>query len=507
MPLFKKSISDELSRDLTQFAEKEKNQLYLRKDTRRDMSNLMVIGLSTGSALTLTMGSMLAYVTQVLPLNVVQSHIQLGIIPASVALSVSPIMKLYDKIKNGSANFSHDNIKKNDDYAYDYQKLSIFKERIASNIQHPLKDDKSPYMTETEIREEGRKNMYHSFAAGVTGTMLLSGGLGMVTDYLTQPQSTTILSMAVVGLSLTGVSPVLNLMDKAKEIYKKSAIKSQLTKQLAQELDSRIENTSFITAPVEDKVLQVEYKMLPAFVLSSKKPSVLMNDENFMSRDDILDLMSNVKSKYAQVLPAIKPANIHSDEYVAIIENEINVLIDKAVIKDPQLDAHVFDMSYTKREPLSTLVLAPAMVQENIVKDNLEGAELTSSDLFKFVTKINETYQALPEVKKRQIPNEVFIFEEPELIDKPSSLNQQLNEIDITIPKELKEIHASAERHIDLPVLSVEDTGFKVKEGDSIKQFFKNYINKQQESLKQDTFKHDKIVANRHDRVIPRVKM
>jgi hypothetical protein len=121
------------------------------------------------------------------------------------------------------------------------------------------------------------------------------------------------------------------------------------------------------------------------------------------------------------------------------------------------------------------------------------------------VTKIKETYQPLPEPTTRQIPKEVFIFEEPELIDMPvsgiSAKQASTTELNINIPKELEGLNASKSDDV-LPILEIQDNGFKVKKGDHIKQFFKDQILKQQAM---DNPKPENLVANKQDRVKSRM--
>lgn len=519
MQLFKQSISEKLNLDLIKFADREKSkkakeQLYLKKDVQRDLNNSVVIGLASGSAMTLVAGSMLAYVTNTIPLDLMHSNVQMAIIPASIALAVTPIMSLYDKLKEGSCKFSGKKIVDNAEYEFDYQKLSIFKERIASKIKNPLKDKESPYMTASQIKKSGRDNLYHSFAAGVTSTILLSSLSGLASGHMATTTFDAVMNTYPYALSFFAVSPVLNLIDKFKENYNKINISLKQSSELSKEIDYGMENNMLVAPIMETRKLDINIPTLSKLDLElpAKKPAISMNYEGLMSVEDFKTLSNDIKAKYAELLPPA-PVNVNSPEYFTAMESEIDSLIKNSKVHVNIPEAHEIVIPMTKDDLKKPLFLDVATNKiEDSVKVNEPNAvqsvnqDLTTSDLLKFVTKINETYEPLPTPKNRQIPKEVFIFEEPELIDMPvsgiSAKSDVSTELNINIPKELEGMKASKNGDI-LPILSIDDRSFKVKEGDSIKLFFKNYIDKKQGVIN----KEESIVANKQDRAPKRLTM
>jgi len=169
-----------------------------------------------------------------------------------------------------------------------------------------------------------------------------------------------------------------------------------------------------------------------------------------------------------------------NEYFIADIENEINLSIDNANIQVSTRTVNVINVPYVKDDLKKPLFIDAFTKPEN--------NELNTSDLFKFVSKINETavvgndelstsdflrfasktnevYQPLPEVEqKRQLPKEIFIFEEPELKDitaSDTSLNiPSMTELNINIPKELEGLKASKNDDV-LPILEVVDKGLK----------------------------------------------
>jgi len=524
MPLFKKSISEKLNLDLINFADTEKENLakktlYLRKDAERDQRNSMAVGLATGVSTTLAFGSMLAYVSNTLPLDVVQSTVQMAIIPAASAFIATPLMNLYDKMKDGLCKVNGDKLKSLNDYEYDYQKLSIFKERIASKIETPANQD-NKYITAEDFKLEGRDYLYNSFATGVVGTMLAAGLTNGMTNMLPVESVETIMTAGLYALPLYAVSPLLTLVDKCKENYSKVTASLRNNASLANEIDNGLSNTVFAAPIASTNSLTVDLKSQPKidYELPAKTPEVPMNQDGLMDKADYINLVADIRKAYAPLLPVSteKSVSLYDNDYFveSAIENEINISIENSNIKvsSPVVDeksSHVFTVENTTekldvKQPMFIddfkEKVKPVVVSEPVVKEN---EELSKDDLLNFVSKIKETYKPLPEPdpKIRQIPKEVFIFEEPELIDMPvsgiSATQAPITELNINIPKELEGLKASK---LDdrLPVLEIDDNSFKVKDGDDIKQFFKNRILKQKGF---DVSKPETIVANKHDRV------
>lgn len=524
MPLFKKSISEKLNLDLINFADTEKESLakktlYLRKDAEKDQLNSMFVGLATGVSTTLVFGSMLAYVTNTLPLDVVQSTVQMAIIPSAIAFAATPLMKLYDKMKDGSCKVSANKLKSINDYEYDYQELSIFKERIASKIETPA-NSKNKYITAEDFKKEGRDYLYNSFATGVVGTMLVAGLTNGTTNMLPIESVETIMTAGLYALPLYAVSPLLTLIEKCKENYSKVTSSLRNNASLANEIDNKLSQTVFSAPIVATNSLTIDVKKQPKidYELPAREPEVPMNQEGLMNKADYVNLVSDIRKSYAALMPAPteKSVSLYDNDYFADIENEIDNAIKNSNIKVNlpafnEQSAHVFTVD-NKTDKLD--VKQPLFMEDFIEKDKpivetsqiKENEDLSKSDLLKFITKIKETYQPLqePNLKIRQIPKEVFIFEEPELIDMPvsgiSATPTRITELNINIPKELEGLKASKLDN-SLPVLEINDRGFNVKEGDDIKQFFKNHILKQQ-ALNAPT--SENIVANKHDRLRPR---
>lgn len=523
MTLFKKSISEKLNLDLINFADKErenlaKNTLYLRKDVEKDQKSLMAVGLATGLSTTLVVGSLLSHVTNTIPLDVAQSMAQMAIGTSAGAFVATPLMNLYDKMKNGLCKISGEKLKSVNDYEYDYQELSIFKERIASKIETPIIQE-NRYITAEEVKLEGRDYLYNSFATGVVGTMLAAGLTNGMTNILPASSVETIMTAGLYSLPLYAISPVLSLVDKCKEHYSKVSTTLKTNAALANEIDNGLTNTVFAAPIMEAKQLAVDVSTMPKidYQLPPKKPEVPMNQDGLMDQSDYFNLVSDVRKSYAALLPApiVKPTSLHDNEYFAEnIENEINLAIENATVNVNMPAANILEISYVKDDLKKPLFIdnftkkedeKPVNVAEQPVNvatvESVENDELSKSDLFKFVTKIKETYKPLPEPTTRQIPKEVFIFEEPELIDMPvsgiSAKQASTTELNINIPKELEGIKASKSDDV-LPVLEIDDNTFKVKKGDHIKAFFTQQILQQEEI---NNPKSEKIVANKQDRV------
>lgn len=531
MPLFKKSISEKLNLDLINFADKEKENLakktlYLRKDVEKDQKSLMAVGLATGLSTTLVVGSFLSHVTNTIPLDVAQSMAQMAIVTSAAAFAATPLMNLYDKMKDGLCKISGDKLKSVNEYEYDYQDLSIFKERIAGKLETPISQSNSnQHMTAEDVKLEGRDYLYNSFATGVVGTMLAAGLTNGMTNILPVESVETIMKAGLYALPLYAVSPVLSLIDKCKENYNKVTASLKTNAALANEIDNGLTNTVFVAPVMEAKQVSFNANM-PKIEneLPARKPEVPMNQEGLMDKSDYVQLVSDIRTAYAAKFPdpTVKPVGLHDNEYfIADIENEINLSIDNANIQVSTPTVNVINVPYVKDDLKKPLFIDAFTKPEN--------NELNTSDLFKFVSKINETavvgndelstsdflrfasktnevYQPLPEVEqKRQLPKEIFIFEEPELKDitaSDTSLNiSSMTELNINIPKELEGLKASKNDDV-LPILEVVDKGFKVKEGDHVKAFFKNQILKQKGI---DNPKPENLVANKQDRIKPRM--
>lgn len=521
MPLFKKSISEKLNLDLINFADNEKENLakktlYLRSDAEREQRNLSVIGLSTGVSTTIAFGSMLAYVTNTLPLDAVQSAAQIGIIPAVATFAATPLMNLYDKMKDGLCKISGDKLKSVNDYEYDYQKLSLFKERIADKLETPIIKE-NQYITADEIKREGREYMYNAFATGVVGTMLAAGLSNEFTNALPAESVETIMTAGLYSLPLYAVSPLLNLIDKCKENYSKVTASLRANADLANEIDTGLERTVFAAPLMTTNQLDVGLtnKVTLNNELPAKQPEVPMIQDGLMDKADYLQLLSDVRKSYAALLPepTVEPMKLTDNNYFieAEIEQEINLAIENSNVKVNMPSANVIEVPYVKDDLKKPLFIDALVKEEKEIKPEpvsvVESNELSKDDLLNFVSKINETYKPLPEPKGRQIPKEVFIFDEPEMKEKPiGEINAKRDvnsELSMVIPKELDGLTA---RRMDdaLPVLEIHDNGFKVKAGDNVKQFFKNQILKQQAELNNSP---EKLVTNKQERVKPRMSV
>jgi hypothetical protein len=521
MPLFKKSISEKLNLDLINFADKEKENLakktlYLRKDVEKDQKSLMVVGLATGVSTILVVGSLLAHVTNTIPLDLAKSMAQMAIVTSAGAFAATPLMNLYDKMKDGLCKISGEKLKSVNDYEYDYQKLSIFKERIAGKMETPIRQA-NRYITAEDVKLEGRDYLYNSFATGVVGTMLAAGLTNGMTNVLPVSSVETIMTAGLYSLPLYAISPLLTLVDKCKENYSKITSSLKTNAALANEIDNGLTNVVFAAPIMEAKKLDINVANMPTidYQLPAKKPEVPMNQDGLMDKSDYLNLVSDVRKSYAALLPAptTKLVSLHDDNYFieAQLENEINLAIENSNIKVNTPTANIIEVPYVKdnlKKPLFIdAFVKPEKEDKPVHVSVVESDELSKKDLLKFVTKIKETYKPLPEPTTRQIPKEVFIFEEPELIDMPvsgiSAKQASNSELNITIPKELEGLKASKVDDV-LPILEIQDNGFKVKEGDHIKQFFKDQILKQQAI---NNPKPENLVANKQDRVKSRMSV
>ena len=545
MPLFKKSISEKLNLDLINFADKEKDNLakktlYLRKDVEKDQKSLMAVGLATGLSTTLVVGSLLSHVTNTIPLDVAQSMAQMAIVTSAGAFAATPLMNLYDKMKNGLCKISGDKLKSVNDYEYDYQELSIFKERIASKIETPINQE-NKYITEADVKLEGRDYLYNSFATGVVGTMLAAGLTNGMTNILPVESVETIMTAGLYSLPLYAISPVLSLVEKCKENYNKITSSLKTNAALANEIDNGLTNAVFATPVMEANQMSFNLANKPTidYELTAKRPAVSINEDGLMDKFDFFNLVNDVRASYESLLPAptVKPTGLHDNQYfVTDIENEINLSIENANITVSTPTNNVLNVPYVKEDFKKPLFIDALKKPENeelsksdlfkyvtkindeyepIADSNLinreinsvsesviESNELKTNDFLQFATRSNEIYKPLPETAPtRELPKNIFIFEEPELRDIPfsgiSSHNVSTTELNINIPKELEGLKASKSDDI-LPILEVVDRGFKVKEGDDVKQFFKDQIIKQKGI---SNLKSENIVASKHDRV------